>query len=72
MSVKCGNDRTLALVGAGAATEKVNAKFGDDMDPDVIVRAVDRFLKSGTDVRCRFEIESFFVIPQLPNNCVML
>ena len=53
MSVKCGNDRTLALVGAGAATEKVNAKFGDDMDPDVIVKAVDNFLKSGTDVRCR-------------------
>ena len=51
--MEAGHNNTLALAGAGAATERINEQFGDSMDPDQVVREVDKFIRSGTDIRCR-------------------
>ena len=53
IEIVCGFDRTKALVGAGAAVEKLNETFDDDMDPEYVVRAVALFFKHSADLKCR-------------------
>lgn len=52
--IRAGFDENLAIIGAGAAAEKLNEEYGDNIDPRQAVAAVKQFLeKSGADLKCR-------------------
>jgi len=52
--VECGFDRSIAIVGAGAAAEELNQKYGDSIDPADCVAAVKKFFATDVDIQCRY------------------
>jgi len=52
--IQVGDDKEMAIVGAAQAAEKLNAEYGDSIDPVLAVSAVRQFLEnSGADLKCR-------------------
>lgn len=46
-------DKDVAIVTAGALTEEVNERFGDNLDPAHTIAALKTFFGSGVDLKCR-------------------